>query len=121
MRQRKLIPAKVAAQIRHNLRSVRSATPEADRARLWTLLEEAHVLSQPWALPHVRVHGAMLMFALRTRDLPEVSGQLLRILVAGPGSISGRYPPGNTGRAAVPATQPMPIPDHLQALLDADA
>jgi len=43
------------------------------------------------------------------------------MLVAGPGSTSGRYPPGNIGRATVPATQPMPIPEHLQALLDADA
>ncbi len=121
MRQGRRIPPAVAAQIRQNVRAVRSATPGVDPERLWSLLEDAHVLSQPWALPHVHVHGAMLMFALRTRDLPEVRGQLLRMLVAGPGSTSGRYPPGNIGRATVPATQPMPIPEHLQALLDADA
>lgn len=121
MKRRRRIPPAVAAQIRQNVRSVRSAAHEVDRERLWSLLEEAHVLSQPWALPHIKVHGVMLLFAVRTRDVQEVRGQLLRLLVAGPGSVSGKYPAGNIGRANVPATQPMPIPEHLQALLDAGA
>jgi hypothetical protein len=37
--------------------------------------------------------------------------------VAGPGSLSGRYPTGNTGRAHVPATQPMPIAGELAEVL----
>ena len=32
--------------------------------RCWTLLEDAHVLSQPWAWLHVRVHGAMFVAAV---------------------------------------------------------
>jgi len=38
--------------------------------------------------------------------------------VAGPGSLSGRYPTGNTGRARVPATQPMPIRSDLAKMLE---
>jgi hypothetical protein len=34
-----------------------------------------------------------------------------------PGSLTGRYPVGNTGRARVPATQPMPIREDLADLL----
>jgi hypothetical protein len=83
----------------------------------WQALEEAHVLSQPWAWPHIRVHAAMLALRWRVRDAGEVRGQLLRLLVAGPGSVTGRYPAGNTGRASAPATQPMSIPAELVELL----
>jgi len=76
-------------------------------------------LSQPWAWPHTRVHAAMLRAAWRERDRREAFGQLVRLVVAAPGSVSGRYPAGNTGRASVPLTAPMPLPADLAALLDA--
>lgn len=75
----------------------------------WEHLERAHILSQPWAFDHVAVHGAMLARAWRDRDTVEMRGQLIRLLVAGPGSAAHRYPVGNTGRARVPATAPMAI------------
>ena len=81
-------------------------------------LERAHVLSQAFAGPHVRVHGRMLGYGLRRLDLREVLGQLARVLVAAPGSWLGRAPLGNTGGADVGILTPMPIPEDLQALLD---
>lgn len=83
----------------------------------WPLLETAHILSQPWWRLHVRTHWRMLGLALHTRDRREIAGQLMRLMVAGPGSAMGRYPKGNTGRADVPATKPMPVSDDLAALL----
>lgn len=84
----------------------------------WQHLERAHVLSQPWAWDHVRVHGAMLGRAWRARDRVEARGQLFRLVVAGPGSLVKRYPIGNTGRARVSATAPMPIiDDDIRAAL----
>lgn len=77
----------------------------------WRHLERAHVLSQPWAWDHVRVHVAMLRRARHERDRVEVRGQLLRLVVAGPGSLVNRYPIGNSGRARVSATLPMAITD----------
>lgn len=77
----------------------------------WEHLERAHILSQPWAFDHVAVHAAMLGRAWQERDRVEVRGQLVRLLVAGPGSAMRRYPIGNSGRARVPATAPMAIPD----------
>ena len=59
----------------------------------------------------------MLGYGIRHRDRREVTGQLLRLLVAGPGSAIGRYPLGNTGGANVSAVEPMPIPADLQAIL----
>nr|WP_262420770.1 DUF3703 domain-containing protein [Micromonospora aurantiaca] len=53
----------------------------------------------------------------RERDRVEAVGQVIRLAVAGPGSALGRYPAGNTGRARVPLTQPMPIPADLAAVL----
>ena len=63
----------------------------------------------------------MLGYGIRHRDRHEITGQLLRLLVAGPGSALGRYPLGNTGGADVSAVTPMPIPSGLQAVLDGTA
>ena len=105
--------------VRNDLTAARVARRSGDRERCWELLEDAHVLSQPWATWHVRVHGSMLVAGARARDWREVRGQLVRLVVAGPGSATGRYPVGNTGRARVPATLPMPIRDDLADLLRA--
>jgi hypothetical protein len=103
--------------INRKLTEAREARMFKDFDRCWALLEDAHVLSQPWAWLHVRVHGSMFVTAVVQRDVREVRGQLSRIAVAGPGSLSGRYPTGNTGRARVPATQPMPIAEELAEVL----
>ena len=107
----------IRARLQQNLLESRQARKSKDFDRCWTLLEDAHVLSQPWAWLHVRVHGSMFVTAMMQRDVREVRGQLSRIAVAGPGSLSGRYPTGNTGRARVPATQPMPIAGELAEVL----
>ena len=72
------------------------------------------------AVAHVRTHMAMLVAGVRRHDRTEVLGQLLRIVVAAPGSWTGRYPVGNTGGADVSALRPMPIPNDLRELLEPD-
>ena len=81
-------------------------------------LARAHILSQRWTLPHVRVHWRMLSAALAERDRREVIGQAVRIVAA---AVFSRIwvPIGNTGRADVSAMRPMPVPDDLRTLLDA--
>lgn len=83
----------------------------------WTLLEEAHIVSQPLAAHHMYVHWEMLQLAWLTRDYKEVFGQFLRFLVAAPGSISKRYPMGNTGRSNVDMFTPMVISPRIEAKL----
>jgi hypothetical protein len=97
--------------------AARSARARGDEAGEWTHLERAHILSQPMPGPHVRTHLAMLAYGMRRRDGREVVGQVMRLVVAGPGSWTGRYPVGNTGGAGVSAFQPMPIPEDLRAVL----
>ena len=100
-------------------REAASAARQAgDPAGEWHHLERAHILSQPMAGPHVRTHVDMLGAGFRRRDRREVLGQLLSLVVAGPGSLTGRYPVGNTGGADVSALLPMDIPDDLRAILD---
>jgi hypothetical protein len=115
--QMKKSTTEIRKMINRKLTEAREARMFKDFDGCWTLLEDAHVLSQPWVWMHVRVHGSMFVAAVMQRDVREVRGQLSRIAVAGPGSLSGRYPTGNTGRARVPATQPMPIAGELAEVL----
>ena len=94
-----------------------TARRRGDQPGEWHHLERAHILSQPMAVTHLRTHVAMLAAGLRRHDRREVVGQLLRLVVAAPGSLSGRYPVGNTGGADVSALQPMPIPEDLRPVL----
>jgi hypothetical protein len=109
------IPPSVRTAIDAEWKSAREARHMPETA--WRHLERAHVLSQPWAWPHTQTHLAMLKQAVRGRDPKEITGQLLRVVVGGPGSLVGRYPVGNTGRArvAIMAEQPME-PDLVDIL-----
>lgn len=82
----------------------------------WYHLERAHIVSQPDPWLHTRNHAAMLALAVRQRDRREAFGQVLRIVVAAPGSVTGRYPRGNTGRVAAGLMSPMPVPPDLVAV-----
>jgi hypothetical protein len=100
------------------LTAARAARDAQDLDEAWRHLERAHILSQPMAGPHVRTHAVMLGVALRRRASREVVGQIFRLVVAAPGSWTGRYPVGNTGGADVSAFRPMPIPEDLAKFLD---
>lgn len=104
-------PAKLAELIDTAIADARTGTDP------WAALERAHIASQPWAWPHVRVHAAMLRVAWRQSDRREIVGQIIRLIVAGPGSLVDRYPPGNTGRTTMGLTEHGPIPTDLAELL----
>lgn len=54
---------------------------------------------------------------LTQRDGREVLGQLLRLALAVPGSMTSKAPLRNTGRSTVGAFTPMPLPDDLKDVL----
>ena len=115
--RRRPMPTVVASRIDDDRAAARAALARGDTDLAWDLLATTHILSQPWWWPHTRSHLDMLRLAVRTRDLREFRGQLLRLAVAGPASAIGKYPLGNTGRSNVPATLPMPLPPELAPLL----
>jgi hypothetical protein len=94
-----------------------AANNAASADQRWRHLERAHIVSQPDPWLHTCNHAAMLVVALRQRDRREALGQMVRLVVAAPGSLSGRYPPGNTGRVAAGLMTPMPVPPDLAAQL----
>jgi Protein of unknown function (DUF3703) len=102
---------------------VSSIDAELGRARgagdPWPMLERAHILSQPWAWQHTRVHAVMLRVAVAQRDRKEIVGQVVRVAVAGPGSLTGRFPLGNTGRTTMALTETADVPPDLAEQLDA--
>lgn len=90
-----------------------------DLIQAWHLLEALHVLGQMRLVPHARAHGLMLALAWRTRDLAEVNGQLLRLLLVPLGHLLGLLPLGNTGRSHVGAFRPMSVAPELLATIRA--
>lgn len=86
-------------------------------AEAWSHLERAHILSQPFAVSHIYVHWLMFVMACGTRDLREMLGQIPRLILAGPGSLLGKAPVGNSGRSSIGIFSPMPIPEDLRRII----
>ncbi|MCC7306071.1 MAG: DUF3703 domain-containing protein [Acidobacteria bacterium] len=80
-------------------------------------LERAHVLGQASTYHHTRVHVLMLKHGIKTRDIRETAGQVLRVAGAATKTPLGIYPKGNTGGANVSPIKPMPVPDDLAEIL----
>ncbi len=80
-------------------------------------LERAHMLGQRRFVRHLLVHLWMLRLGWAERDVLEVRGQLLRLVLVPLGHLSGRLPTGNTGSAKVSAFAEMPVAADLAPLL----
>jgi Protein of unknown function (DUF3703) len=96
----------------------RAARASNDGAAAWQALEHAHIISQPFLGPHLASHWEMLGFALAEREAKEAVGQLIRLLLAPLGALTGKIPIGNTGRSNVSAFRPMPITPDLKKRMD---
>ena len=117
VRPAKTMTPALATSLEAQLVAAKAAAACGDLDHAWRSLERAHVLSQFHAGPHVRVHCAMVAFAWRRRDFSELLGQVPRLILAAPGSWTGRAPRGNTGGSDVGIFTPMEIPQDLSALL----
>ncbi len=84
----------------------------------WSHLERAHILGQFHALRHLRVHVLMIEYSVRHGNLKEFLGQLPRIFLAVPGSITRLAPVGNTGGSDDGIFQSMEIPEDLRGYLE---
>lgn len=101
----------------NELRQYRAEFGQPDLSKAWRHLERAHVLGQPWAVEHTKVHWIMLGFGFKIKNWHEIAGQIPRLLVGGVKSFVGKIPVGNTGGADVPPLRPMEIPEDLDLLL----
>jgi hypothetical protein len=96
----------------------RAARSSGDVERAWQVLARVHILSQAQFWPHIQSHVEMLRFAIARRDRREILGQLVRLILAPLGNITGRLPIGNTGLANVSAFISMEVPSDLQHIVD---
>ena len=98
-------------------RMAADAVDAGDYEAAWHHLERAHIVAQLRLGPHCTSHLRMLQLATRQRDWRELRGQVLRLVLAPLGNLTGKLPRGNTGRADVSAFSPMPYPDDLADVL----
>lgn len=91
----------------------RASRRASDDVAAWRALERAHIIAQPYFFAHLASHWHMLRFALTLQDWREAAGQGIRLALVPLGSLTGRLPTGNIGRARVSAFQPMPLPADL--------
>lgn len=98
------------------LAQARAGLASGDLGRAFHHAERAHVLGQPWAIPHSAAHWTMLRIGFARRDTREVVGQIIRFAAGGLLTLIGRVPEGNTGGANVSPEKPMPVAADLAGL-----
>ncbi|WP_256259859.1 DUF3703 domain-containing protein [Winogradskyella luteola] len=76
-------------------------------------LESAHILGQNHIARHTVSHLWMLYYGIKTKNVKEITGQILRILASLLFTLIW-VPFGNTGGSNVSAIKPMPIRKELQ-------
>lgn len=103
----------VERELAEAARSMEAGNPKEAFQRL----ENAHVIGQASTFHHVKVHVAMLKWAIRQKDLSEFLGQILRIGGAATKTAIGLVPTGNTGGSNVSPFKPMPLkPEHQRII-----
>lgn len=71
--------------------------------RSWKLLEDIHILSQPYLISHYHIHFLMLKKALGERNIKEFFGQFFRICLFLPENFFMILPKNNPGTTRVSA------------------
>jgi len=96
----------------HEMELAQTSFASEDYQQCYSHLERAHILGQRNYLPHVKSHYWMYKVGLKTGDVREALGQVVRMIMS-IFSIINLVPLGNTGRARISPVKPMPIPADL--------
>ena len=97
------------------MKAARLLFTQADYDPCFHHLERAHILAQRYTSIHVQTHWWMLRVGIKRGDFREIRGQIIRMVMAVPGSLFGMAPKGNTGGANVGMFRKMDIPEDLKA------
>jgi pimeloyl-ACP methyl ester carboxylesterase len=108
---------RIRPHVQAELAAAAASEQAGDPAASFYHLERAHILGQTSTIEHVRVHGRMLLWGLRRRNVWEVAGQMQRMIGAAAVTGLGLIPHGNTGGSNVSAFKAMPIPEDLSAII----
>ncbi|MDZ3831974.1 MAG: DUF3703 domain-containing protein [Sphingopyxis sp.] len=114
-----MLPRAAADPILHEQRrAFADARRIGDSAAAWKALEWEHIVAQPYMDAHLASHWRMLGYAVSQGDWRESGGQAFRLMLVPLGSLTGRLPIGNSGRARISAFRNMAIPDALAARIE---
>lgn len=110
---------RIKRHVQLELASARTAEANGNAQLAFSHLERAHILGQRSTRLHVLTHWRMMGWGIRQRQPIEVLGQLGRVVGAALTTGIGLVPAGNTGGASVSGFRKMPVPEELQAIIDA--
>ncbi len=82
----------------------------------WNHLARAHIIGQFDSYAHLLVHWKMFKLGIKTSNWQEIFGQIPRMILSIPGSLTKKAPLGNTGLSNVGIFTPMEIPEDLKKL-----
>lgn len=94
------------------------ALSNKDWPTAWKHIERAHILGQYYVIPHLETHWLMLSLAIKTLNYKEILSQIPRLILAAPGSITGKAPKGNPGSGRIGIFTPSEIPEDLLEILE---
>ena len=95
------------------------AIDEKNFESAWIALQRAHILGQTEPIAHTIAHWTMLKLAWRQRDVKEIAGQLMAMLLAIPLTlVAGQRRSLRDGRVNISDTQRMSIPEDIQQILN---
>lgn len=104
----------IGTALNHELSLFENALSKQDHALCVLHLGRAHIISQMQWNNHLYVHYLMLCYALPRKDMKEILGQILRLILTLPGHLIQRLPKGNIGWSSVHFNREMEIPHDLK-------
>ncbi len=110
------MPATLRPFYQLELEAYRKQYATGNLYQAWNHLERAHVIGQAYPVEHSQVHGLMLIFGFKTKNIKETLGQIPRLLLGGIKSFAGKIPVGNTGGSNIPPLKPLPIQDDIKEI-----
>ncbi len=114
MKLNTFMPKELKLYYNKELSKIKTDLLDNNIERVWYHLERAHIIGQRYPIEHTCIHYKMLMFAIKTKNIREINGQIIRLVAGGLLSLINKIPIGNNGRSNVSATKPMPIPKDIQ-------
>ncbi|MDO6818464.1 MULTISPECIES: DUF3703 domain-containing protein [Flavobacteriaceae] len=112
------IPKGLKEHYDKELNLYRNALNRKDYGIAWKHLERSHILGQSYPYEHTYSHWLMLKFGFRQKNIKEILGQVVRLVVGGWKSFIDYVPVGNTGGANVPPLKRMELPHDLEIILN---
>ena len=112
------IPKGLKEYYDNELRFYRLSLLKGNLSQAWNHLERSHIIGQSYPFEHTYSHWLMLKFGFRQKNVKEVLGQVVRLLVGGWKSFIDHVPTGNTGGADVPPLKKMELPQYLNNILN---